>query len=67
MKLSIFVGILQVLSFEFLKFRILEILNFLPCIYQKLSTKLNLVIQGQSSCKVEYGSLMMFEGMANSV
>ena len=26
-KLSIFVGILQVLKFEFLKFRILEILN----------------------------------------
>ena len=26
-----FVGILQVLSFEFLKFRILEILNFHPC------------------------------------
>ena len=31
MKLSIFVGILQVLNFEFLKFRILEIMNFHPC------------------------------------
>ena len=30
-KLSIFVGILQVLKFEFLKFRILEILNFHSC------------------------------------
>ena len=29
-KLSIFVCILQVLKFEFLKFRILEILNFCP-------------------------------------
>ena len=26
-----FAGILQVLKFEFLKFRILEILNFHPC------------------------------------
>ena len=32
MKLLIFVGILQVQKFEFLKFRILEILNFHPCI-----------------------------------
>ena len=31
MKLLIFVGILQVQKFEFLKFRILEILNFHPC------------------------------------
>ena len=30
-KLFIFVGILQVLKFEFLKFRILESLNFHPC------------------------------------
>ena len=30
-QLIIFVGILQVLKFEFLKFRILEILNFHPC------------------------------------
>ena len=31
MKLFIFIGILQVLKFDFLKFRILEILNFHPC------------------------------------
>ena len=31
MKLFIFVGILQILKFEFLKFRILEFLNFHPC------------------------------------
>ena len=31
-KLSIFVAILQVLKFEFQKFRILEILNFHPCL-----------------------------------
>ena len=31
-KLSIFIDILQVLKFEFLKFRILEILNFHPWI-----------------------------------
>ena len=31
MKLLIFVGILQVLRFDFKKFRILEILNFHPC------------------------------------
>ena len=31
MKLFIFVGILQVLKFEFLKFRILEILDFYQC------------------------------------
>ena len=30
MKLCIFVGILQVLKFDFLKFRVLEILNFHP-------------------------------------
>ena len=33
MKLFIFVGILQVLEFKFLKFRNLEILNFHPCNY----------------------------------
>ena len=32
LKLCILIGILQVLKFEFLKFRILEILNFHPCI-----------------------------------
>ena len=31
-KLLIFIGILQVLRFDFQKFRILEILNFLTCI-----------------------------------
>ena len=31
MKLFIFIGILQVIKFEFLKFRISEILNFHPC------------------------------------
>ena len=31
LKLWIFVGILQVLGFDFKKFRILEILNFHPC------------------------------------
>ena len=31
LKLFIIVGILQVLKFEFLKFRILETLNFYPC------------------------------------
>ena len=31
MKLLIFIGILQVLRFDFQKFRILEILNFHPC------------------------------------
>ena len=31
-KLLIFIGILQVLRFDFQKFRILEILNFHPCI-----------------------------------
>ena len=31
MKLLIFVGILQVLRFDFKKFRILEMLNFHPC------------------------------------
>ena len=33
LKLSIFVAILQVLKFEFQMFRILEILNFHPCLY----------------------------------
>ena len=33
LKLLIFIGILQVLRFDFQKFRILEILNFHPCIY----------------------------------
>ena len=32
LKLLIFIGILQVLRFNFQKFRILEILNFHPCI-----------------------------------
>ena len=32
LKLLIFVGTLQVLNFEFLKFRILKILNFQPCV-----------------------------------
>ena len=32
MKLFVFIGILHVQKFEFLKFRILEILNFHPCI-----------------------------------
>ena len=32
LKLLCFIGMLQVLRFEFLKFRILEILNFHPCI-----------------------------------
>ena len=31
-KLFFFVGILQVLKFEFLKFRTLEILKFHPCV-----------------------------------
>ena len=31
MKLFIFIGIRQVIKFEFLKFRILEIVNFHPC------------------------------------
>ena len=31
LKLLIFVGILQVLRYDFKKFRILEILNFHPC------------------------------------
>ena len=31
MKLLIFIGIRQVIKFEFLKFRILEIVNFHPC------------------------------------
>ena len=35
MKLFVFIGSLQVLKFEFLKFRILEILNFHPCIYHE--------------------------------
>ena len=34
MKLSIFVGILHVLRFDFQKFRNLEILNFHPCAYR---------------------------------
>ena len=33
MKLLVFVDIMQVLKFEFLQFRILEILNFHPCIH----------------------------------
>ena len=33
LKLLIFIGILQVLRFDFQKFRILENLNFHPCIY----------------------------------
>ena len=33
LKLLVFVGILPVLKFEFLKFRILETLNFHPCKY----------------------------------
>ena len=36
MKLFIFVGILQVLKFEVLKFRILEILNFHPWKYKNV-------------------------------
>ena len=32
MKYKYFEGILQVLKFEFQKFRILEILNFHPCV-----------------------------------
>ena len=35
MKLFVFIGSLQVLKFEFLKFRILEILNFHPCMYHE--------------------------------
>ena len=30
----LFEGIMQVIKFEFLKFRILEILNFHPCIHE---------------------------------
>ena len=37
-KLSIFVAILQILKFEYQKFRILEILNFHPC--NMVSTKI---------------------------
>ena len=33
LKSLIFVGILQVLRFDYKKVRILEILNFLPCVY----------------------------------
>ena len=36
LKLLIFIGILQVLRFDFQKFRILEILNFHPCIKHTL-------------------------------
>ena len=38
MILFIFVGILQVLKFEFLKFRILEILNFHPYVFFKVQS-----------------------------
>ena len=42
-KLSIFVAILQVLKFEFQKFRILEILNFHPLVRGDLDSRANLM------------------------
>ena len=47
MKLFIFVGIIQVLKFEFPKFRILEILNFHSCSYD---TALTLPVSGKLFC-----------------
>ena len=48
LKLLIFVGILQVLRFDFKKYRILEILNFHPCVNLIVNTNKNV---DQLACK----------------
>ena len=53
MKLLIFLGILQVQKFEFLKFRILEILNFHPCL-NSMAAMFYFIMTGKSSCSGRY-------------
>ena len=47
LELFMFVGFLQVLKFEFLKFRILEISNFHPCVGYTLKKIIRCCLKGK--------------------
>ena len=58
LKLLIFIGRVQVLRFDFQKFRILEILDFHPCI-QYVESDLDLYTVSQSIILVAFIQLLM--------
>ena len=54
-RLQIIVGILQVLRFEFLKFKILEILNFHQCVNTKVASTWSVFKELGAYCSLFYG------------